>query len=210
MSRLLAFGCSNTYGHGLRDICLPNKTIPDEKKGPSKSAWPQVLAELLGIECQNISWPGASCKWISYQSLNYDIKLDDIVIFMWTYTNRSCIISEDDTVTQLVRGKPAWDKWQRWRATTDDESVYDLKNDNMAWISTANHVVKYKTPNCFNFTCNNQTYKDLQEKYNVNFLHDFGEVIESNPKALDGEHPSEETHQLIAKQIYNTIEKRIK
>lgn len=44
MSRLIAFGCSHTYGHGLPD-CF----IPPHRPGtdPSKLSWPYPLGELL-------------------------------------------------------------------------------------------------------------------------------------------------------------------
>ena len=44
MPRLIAFGCSNTYGQGLEDChILPNFPGPS----PSKTAWPNTLGNLL-------------------------------------------------------------------------------------------------------------------------------------------------------------------
>ena len=57
--RLITFGCSNTYGHGLPDCHVPpNEAGPN----PSKVAWPQLLADRRGLECVNLGQPGGSNK----------------------------------------------------------------------------------------------------------------------------------------------------
>ena len=45
MSRLVVFGCSHTYGHGLRDCYDPLTGHPGPQ--PSLQAWPARLVELL-------------------------------------------------------------------------------------------------------------------------------------------------------------------
>jgi hypothetical protein len=49
--RLIAFGCSNTYGEGLEDCWIPEFRKHGPK--PSKVAWPQILADKMGRECVN-------------------------------------------------------------------------------------------------------------------------------------------------------------
>ena len=44
MDRLVAFGCSYTYGHGLPD-CIMAKGRAGKR--PSKFAWPYLLAKKL-------------------------------------------------------------------------------------------------------------------------------------------------------------------
>ena len=89
--RLLAFGCSCTYGQGIEDCRVRDGSAPN----PSKYAWPQVLADKLGIECVNLSKPGNSNKNIWWQILNTKIYEDDIVIPCWTFTERNSIITRD-------------------------------------------------------------------------------------------------------------------
>ena len=76
MPRLVAFGCSHTYGEGLED-CWNWET---RKAGPvaSKFAWPQILANLLKRECVNLGRRGASNKEILHNIQMFDFEKDDI------------------------------------------------------------------------------------------------------------------------------------
>ena len=59
---LVAFGCSFTYGHGLKD-CVIDQINPGPN--PSKYAWPTYLS--LRLKCngfENKGIPGASNKII--------------------------------------------------------------------------------------------------------------------------------------------------
>ena len=84
MTKLYTFGDSNTWGIGLLDIWDAEKNFYLLKKtsnkdsvlhdqvfyGPSKHAWPQILADKLKIECINKSIPGASNKEIWLEIIN--------------------------------------------------------------------------------------------------------------------------------------------
>lgn len=85
MSRLVTFGCSHVYGHGL-----PDCHIPPDLPGllPSNMAWPSILAEKLGRECVNLSSPGIGNLAILMKVLKYDFKQDDLVIIAFTYFGR--------------------------------------------------------------------------------------------------------------------------
>lgn len=89
MERLIAFGCSLTFGHGLPDCFIPPK---DPGINPSNMGWPSILAECLGRKCINISSPGASNKKIWYDIINFDYQQNDIVFVLWSYIERSTII----------------------------------------------------------------------------------------------------------------------
>lgn len=89
MPRLIACGCSHTYGESLPG-CLTTKRIDDPQPPPSQFAWPHVLAEKLGIEYLNRAHGGASNKQISTQMLSTELNKDDIVVFLWTHHDRSC------------------------------------------------------------------------------------------------------------------------
>jgi hypothetical protein len=83
MPRLIAFGCSFTYGQGLPECAIGNN---DSKVSntPSELAWPAALGKLLKIETINKGIPGASNLEILYQILNFEFKNNDIVVIMWT------------------------------------------------------------------------------------------------------------------------------
>ena len=91
MKRLIAFGCSHTYGESLPD-CIDH--TPEIVPPPSKFAWPMVLAGLLNLNCSNMAQCGISNRQISYHILNTDFGKNDLVIILWTGLYRSCIIGE--------------------------------------------------------------------------------------------------------------------
>ena len=61
IKRLVTFGCSLTYGHGLADCYLPNGREGPE---PSIQAWPKLVSNKLRIEVDNRGIPGGSNKEI--------------------------------------------------------------------------------------------------------------------------------------------------
>ena len=90
MKRLIAFGCSNTYGEALYDIF-----DQEYNSCTSEYAWPNVLAGKVDKQCVNMGECGASNKKICYNIHNFDFQPDDIVVIMWTYLNRSCILHKN-------------------------------------------------------------------------------------------------------------------
>jgi len=90
MSRLITFGCSVTYGHGLSD-CLEELNRPGPE--PSKQAWPNLLATRLNKKLINTSTPGASNLEILFHILNFPFDPDDLIVILWTYPSRDMIFS---------------------------------------------------------------------------------------------------------------------
>lgn len=108
MTTLHVFGCSITQGFALPDVVrtfkddsgrvLTPKEVADKNihweqihiYEPSKYAWPQVLADQLGIPVENYARRGACFQQISRQCAlaAAAIKPDDTVIVMWTYLSR--------------------------------------------------------------------------------------------------------------------------
>ena len=102
MSTLHVFGCSITQGFALPDVVRP---LTDEQKqslgrafhpmdchiyAASQYAWPQVLADRLGITVHNHARRGACFQQIARQCAVAvrDIQPQDTVIVMWTYLSR--------------------------------------------------------------------------------------------------------------------------
>mgnify|MGYP003309481114 CR=1 FL=1 len=87
MTRLIAFGCSHTYGQALPDIWDHKKNKEITTQGPSKYAWPQILSDKLNLECINLGSPGASNKEVWFHIVNTEFKKSDIVILWFQYYN---------------------------------------------------------------------------------------------------------------------------
>jgi len=102
MTTLHTFGCSITQGFALPDVV--RSLTPTELQAlgrpfywtdahvyqPSDYAWPQLLADKLGMPVQNHARRGACMQQIARQCAVAvkDIKPQDTVIVMWTYLSR--------------------------------------------------------------------------------------------------------------------------
>ena len=96
--RIWAFGCSQTFGHGLADCYREENGFYHAGDEPSKFAFPQLIGDALGKEVINKSRPGTSNKDILQQmKLNQsEINKDDIVIIQWTYIERHAVFVNDE------------------------------------------------------------------------------------------------------------------
>ena len=95
MPRLIAFGCSCTYGSYLEDD-PKNKYFPHGGQwDPSKHAWPAKLGELMFRDVVNTGHPGASNKRIWYSIMDYNFQEDDLVFILWTFKHRWCVFHKD-------------------------------------------------------------------------------------------------------------------
>ncbi len=94
--RIVAFGCSYSYGQALPDCYDP----VTHGGGPvcSKFAWPQILANQLNCDCINLSRPGSSNKEISYKIFDFDFRSTDIVVIMWTFLYRWYVLTENEPI----------------------------------------------------------------------------------------------------------------
>lgn len=110
MSKLHTFGCSITQGFALPDVVKPilgsdGKPLTSDQikqqdikvdwneihiNQPSKYAWPQVLADSLGMPVKNYARRGACFQQIARQCAveGKNIEPNDVVIVMWTYLSR--------------------------------------------------------------------------------------------------------------------------
>jgi len=93
MSRIVAFGCSNTFGQGLPDCVTASKGDP-----PSRYAWPAVLGRLLNRPVLNLAIPGASNLEILHCITCTDFKPGDLVYVFWSYLDRWSIILESEII----------------------------------------------------------------------------------------------------------------
>ena len=92
--RIISFGCSYTYGHGMSD-CLERDKIT-QGPTPSKLAFTSLVAKKLNCEYINLGKSGNSNKEIWHDILNFKFQENDIAIITWTYFSRFCIIKSDN------------------------------------------------------------------------------------------------------------------
>lgn len=88
MGRLIAFGCSNTFGHGLSDCVMPNGHPP---RTPSQLGWVATLGKMLQRKVVNQGIPGGSIKEAVWRFEQTEISKDDVVVILWPYYHRTCV-----------------------------------------------------------------------------------------------------------------------
>jgi hypothetical protein len=116
MKRLIAAGCSLTYGHGLPD-CVDKNNKKHPGPNPSKMAWPSLIADKLNRSCINLSCPGASNKQIWHTLLNFNFEPDDIVIVYWSFIHRYCFLT--DKMSEFLN----------FKSNVNSESMFDINNN---------------------------------------------------------------------------------
>lgn len=165
--RLIAFGCSYTYGQGLPD-CESSKLagFTFDRSTPSKLGWPQQTADALGLKLINKSIPGASNLEILYNILSFPFEETDTVVIMWSHTLRDMIVSRMFNIFPSSRKQLGlWKKSRiamKWAAQLSEEDyamrtwIYmhhaglHLESINVKYIHypvTMQELNKFKVPN---------------------------------------------------------------
>ena len=196
-NRLITFGCSFTYGESLPDN--NTKEIPHLNKHPSKHAWPQILANKIGIECVNKGECAVSNKQIAYNILNFAFSNNDLVVVLWTFNTRHCVIYNND----ILRIGPWNYKTPIKKETAAAYYKYfnqekDLIFTNYLYFNNCFYFLKNKTIKTLYLTVSSNNLKDVSWN-NVSFESLFFDTLKNDyPPALDNIHPGVEAHKIFA------------
>ena len=204
MSRLVVFGCSISYGHGLED-CIVDRFYPGPN--PSKLGWVQMLGESLGKEVINLSHPGASNMHILNSILNFEFNKNETVVIQWTFPGRDLLFNKPDDIIHIG----PWVKTDLSKDYYLVHSIHDMATRDLMYSHYANCYLKLKEiNNVKNFIVTNHAYNftvwfdPLPNWYDVKlFPIDFNEV--HIDLAGDNAHPGPKSQQLIANYIEGKI-----
>ena len=205
MTRLVAFGCSNTYGDGLEDCWDGKKEGPN----PSKFAWPNVLGSMLGVdEVINAAKPAISNKQIWLNAMEFDYRNDDIVFLHWTFIDRDCFFDK----------VPVIGPWKANEKTIKlyYKNFYSEKDRHYDFYNRADHVDRYlksknikqyhfHTPGRSNEGSSN--IKKLQEPtwFDVDIMPFNMRRVPNGDTALDNMHPGPKTHKNFASLVFDYL-----
>lgn len=219
MPRLVAFGCSFTYGHSLPD-CVGE--LEDDGKDfgrpgdlPSQYAWPNLLAEKLGYDCLNLSVIGTGNYQILIDILRTDFKQDDVVIIGYSYFNRYDYYQMIDRVDQGVQIK--YEDVQHRKKINRSMLTSVLSNLNIQnydekmywnnWLSIQHAEMLLNYKNIQNYSFLNLPDVAQEHKPDLIELNNFFDDMQLTFKdyALDKKHPGIETHRLQSEHLYSII-----
>jgi len=188
--KLVAFGCSFTYGDGLPDA--------HGFKNPSKDAWPQVLANTLGYECDNTSVPGNSNSKILYDIVNYPFVGNEVVCIMWTYNHREHVFKSEDSAGYAVHGDLNSDEYKFLLSLYND---YSAGWKSWQYIHHADLYLKSKQVPTLHWMTDIKV--DKPNYFDIGNI-----VVEQIPYidyASDKQHPGYDTHKLMAEKFNTRI-----
>lgn len=216
MDRLVAFGCSNTYGHGLEDCFIPPLSAGFSH---SNMAWPSKLAKYFNRACVNLALPGISNMHILDRILDCDFQKNDLVVILWTYLDRDIIRNiNDQDIIHINSEMLDTDIGKKWLMTHTD---YNQAMKGMQAIHHAYHyfesigiehyhIIKPFWNQVIQAHQNNRgdMIRPLPKYFSrLEFLESsITDYKQKNlPSALDGQHPGQEAHNVFAEDLYKEI-----
>ena len=194
MERLIAFGCSITYGHGLPDCFVaPDNSGPV----PSKVSWPELVAKYMNKECVNVAVPGASNKHIWHKIINFKFKENDTVFILWTFPSRTSVIKHN-TVVDIG----AWNYQEYFNYVDFNDSVLMSK----LYVSHANMVLASQNVKVYNLILERKDREILKLNETIKHIPIYIHLLEDMyPRALDNVHPGVECNEVFAKKILDFL-----
>ena len=225
MKRLIVFGCSNTFGEGLPDCGSQSNNWCGSE--PSKLAWPDKLAALMGIdEVVNFGLGGQGNKCI----LNYVIEKvasglinpdTDVVVILWSFFSRHCIFHDDGSIERFlpndiknfrpgnVKKRKSIKLMRVYKWYNNYHSFKDQHFENYTKISHARHYLNSKGIRYHGFTSETEESQQPKKWFDDKTLLPIGivSILGSHGVALDQMHPSELGHSHIAEIMYKHITK---
>ncbi len=204
MPRLVVFGCSYTYGHGLPD-CFVEPSHPGLT--PSNLAWPKLVANKLDYECLNLSCPGSGNFQILMSVLGTEFQEDDFVIMAFSYFTRFDMYQITDMKGNGKIVKPDTTDYKNLVLDTQYNENYEEQNIWNNWLAI-HHCEKFlmskSIKHCSFLNIPTKAKKDKPEMLDLNnFVKDIGLIVED--KAMDNKHPGLISHRILAGQIFNKI-----
>lgn len=217
--RIVASGCSFTYGHGLQDCFTPPLGYGPN---PSEFAWPKVLANLTGRECINVSAPGGGNIRIIKQMLEVDLIETDTVTILWSYSTRS-----PEFTTTGTSNHGEWDD-NYMRNKFNFSCPHDLYIQQLISVYLFTKYLESKKVNIIyqfidrfeldkhsvHYPLFSKLWGEIEKYDYTQYTFDVvqKELREGTIKgyALDGNHPNEEWHKKLGEYVYKIIYKNSK
>ena len=176
--RLIAWGCSFTWGEGL------DRAQPGWGDQASPGAWPQLVADGMGLPVKNLAQPGASNLWIADQIMNYSFEPGDLVLIMWTWPHRTTQ-GLKDLKPRHILANTRTELFEHWQRVYTEDDI--LRQDRiLQWAA-----------------------EQQLESQNISVLSlqvlDATSAWNDLPLALDHSHPGPQWHVRIADQIMHSL-----
>ena len=208
--RLIVTGCSQTYGHTLPDCYVADSQADDGvgiAHNPSKMAFPQLVGDFLGLEVYNLSYPGASTRYMWYELVNFDYQPTDKVICVWTFPERDVVIQKGKpnhvgtwpTVNEIVKA------YQRYIGLAN--SMDDLELRSYEHMDHAHRIVAPKVDKILHYNVSHFKYQTPPSWLSFTFQNNIDYIVPEDEMdfAIDELHYGVESHKRIARQMVQDL-----
>lgn len=187
MARVITFGCSNTFGEGLDN--------------PKEQAWGFYVGKQLNRKFINQGALGASNKLICHKVYSFDFYQDDIVIILWTFIERSCVLFNRERHLDFI---PQGNNEVCIQYYKDYFSEYDSQFTSFVFM---NRTIDYLTQKGIKvyFIFNNINYISHIENKTGYLPILFSDYYDEYPRAKDGLHMGAEGNKVFANNVYKFI-----
>jgi hypothetical protein len=209
MQRIITFGCSMTYGHGLPDCHVPPN---NPGSSPSQQGWPNILSKYYNIALDNRSVCGNSNLAILHDVLKYKFLKGDIAVIMWSFTGRDLIFDKKNLFgKQKTIPVGIWQDTElanHWKAVHTDA---DVATRSWFYIHHATLFLKSVNVPVYNVPADYRFFKKYKPKFLNLEYHNIGKYATVPVDyALDNRHPGLKTQKLIADKIKKIINSDLK
>lgn len=198
MSKLIALGCSLTYGHGLPD-CHISPNFPGLK--PSSMGWPNILGAKMGKDTVNLGICGASNLNILWQLLNYKFEENDFCVVIWSFFNRIDVRKIQKDPSML--GKLYDDEMYKNIILEEGYQFHTAVRNYMIFQHAGLYLESKKIPYYF-VVLDGYEFK-IPDPLLVKNLHRPIRKPLLVDKALDNSHPGIQSHKKISEYLYEKI-----
>ena len=191
MSRLITFGCSNTYGQGLVDR--------------EKNVWGACVSRALNRQHVNMGVPGSSNKYIAYNITKFEFLKEDLVLILWTFPERyTKIISEEDKYNFLPNFNDGQNDELNEVYYSYIFSYPDSDFDNRCYMNFSLYHLQNSGIKFYNLFIRSEFIKFIDNKENI-IPHDFKTFYHKYPKGTDDLHLGDEGHIEFSKAIVDYL-----
>lgn len=209
MSRLVAFGCSFTYGQGLPGCVVGNNTS-NVSNTPSDLAWPSLLGKLLKVETINKGIPGASNLEILYQILNFEFRKNDTVVIMWSLPVRDLYFISNSNKIKPYRQLGLWltNKTGYVFEWLSNVKLVDQIVKSWIYIQHADLYLGKKNIKYIHFPANSQELLEYKPKFIKNITNLYIDGQSYIDTCVADRHPEINSHTETANKIYKILNEK--
>ena len=209
IKHLVALGCSFTFGQYLDTT--DNVGMGDPPR-PGRHSWPNLVADHFQVRATNLAWPGGSCRLVAHRCIHHNWQQGDFAAILWPSMHRHWFLDVADKDHISNNWCPNSSNYTRWW-----KRGYSNDNDREASAYMMKTLVKLHLQNlgvpCIEFTYD--WYTPKHREFETPWVPLMPSWFENKHRyyfpdlALDGDHPGEQGHRMIAEVYTNEIQRRL-